>query len=321
MKIKKTYQGSVPLNRISNQGDNSEFNTYSTQYLNSKFCAISPTQPVNGEEVWIKTGKNIFNHNNLDVVGWLSQNGTEFSFDDMFYYSEIKIRKSFEVGVPYTYSFTIKEQSRATVATVVYWYKDGEYLERNVDTFTPGRYYITLAPEKEVSSVDIRFFRLNNNTTPRTGKVDEIQIERGDQMTDYEPYIEKSIYVRNVSGNYDEVYHEGPEDSYSTWEKRAGTWITGKPLYKRLFNCGTHPGDGVEINIPVDISNLENVHKMESAGTYGDVYFIPMPYISTDGTQKCQVFFKGGSDNIIGLNSNIKLKNIIVTLYYTKTTD
>lgn len=35
MKIKKTYQGAIPLNRISNQEDNSELNTYSTQYINS----------------------------------------------------------------------------------------------------------------------------------------------------------------------------------------------------------------------------------------------------------------------------------------------
>lgn len=110
-------------------------------------------------------------------------------------------------------------------------------------------------------------------------------------------------------------------NTYSTAETRTGTWINGKPLYRRLFICGTHPGDGVEINIPVDISNLDYVHKMESAGTYGDIYFIPMPYISADGTQKCQAFFKGGVYNTIGLNSNIKLKNIIVTLYYTKTTD
>lgn len=35
MKIKKTYQGAVPLNRISAQEDNSELNTYSTAYINN----------------------------------------------------------------------------------------------------------------------------------------------------------------------------------------------------------------------------------------------------------------------------------------------
>lgn len=37
MKIKKTYQGAIPLNRISNQEDNSELNTYSTKYINDSF--------------------------------------------------------------------------------------------------------------------------------------------------------------------------------------------------------------------------------------------------------------------------------------------
>ena len=38
MKIKKTYQGAIPLNRISNQEDNSELNTYSAKYINDT-CA------------------------------------------------------------------------------------------------------------------------------------------------------------------------------------------------------------------------------------------------------------------------------------------
>ena len=40
MKIQKKYQGAIPLNRISNQEDNSELNTYSTIYLNEKHLSL-----------------------------------------------------------------------------------------------------------------------------------------------------------------------------------------------------------------------------------------------------------------------------------------
>lgn len=36
MKIKKTYQGAIPLNRISNNTDNSDVNTYSARYINEE---------------------------------------------------------------------------------------------------------------------------------------------------------------------------------------------------------------------------------------------------------------------------------------------
>lgn len=42
MKIKKTYQGAIPLNRIANEHNESEVNTYSTNYLNAQFVNYVP---------------------------------------------------------------------------------------------------------------------------------------------------------------------------------------------------------------------------------------------------------------------------------------
>lgn len=36
MKIQKKYQGAIPLNRISNNTDNSDINTYSAKYINEE---------------------------------------------------------------------------------------------------------------------------------------------------------------------------------------------------------------------------------------------------------------------------------------------
>lgn len=40
MKIKKTYQGAIPLNRIANEHNESEINTYSTNYVNSQLATL-----------------------------------------------------------------------------------------------------------------------------------------------------------------------------------------------------------------------------------------------------------------------------------------
>lgn len=158
----------------------------------------------------------------------------------------------------------------------------------------------------------------NNNTT-----VNEtwMQLEVGTTVTEYEPYHDGKIYIKDNKKTYNLFYDEANKETVSVNETRVGTWITGQPLYSKLIYCGGHPGDGVEINIPINIPNFDYLQKLEAAGTYASIYFLPLPYISADGTQKCQVFFKGGTFNTIGINSNIKLSSIIVTLYYTKKID
>ena len=41
MKIQKVYQGAIPLNRIANEYNESELNTYSTNYINAQVEGIS----------------------------------------------------------------------------------------------------------------------------------------------------------------------------------------------------------------------------------------------------------------------------------------
>ncbi len=233
MKIKKTYQGAVPLNRISNQENVSELNTYSTQYLNTKSTYIGFNEPGKEEQVWIQKGKNMFNHRDLLTVGWLEQHGTEFVFNDVFYYSEIKVKCQFKIGASYTASFNIKEQSMATTATVVVYYTDGSILEKNLDVYNTGRHFITFIPTKEVRDIDLRFFRLSNNTTSRTGKVDEIQIEHGDKMTEYEIYAEPVVYLRNAAGLYEPYIKNRVHIGYDRPLNGEEVWIQKS---KNLFN-------------------------------------------------------------------------------------
>lgn len=58
MKIKKISQAFAVVGKILNAFTNSKQDTYSADYLNSKFVAISPTEPTNGEQVWIQQDEN-----------------------------------------------------------------------------------------------------------------------------------------------------------------------------------------------------------------------------------------------------------------------
>jgi hypothetical protein len=109
---------------------------------------------------------------------------------------------------------------------------------------------------------------------------------------------------------------------YSTTETRIGTWIDGKPLYRKVINAGTPSiSSGGTISIAHNISNIGILKSVEAtlvANNYTNQY--PIPYIS--GSRNTSI-------------SNVTTTNVIIqstseswsghTLYiileYTKTTD
>ena len=208
MKIKKTYQGSVPLNRISNQKDSSELNTYSTQYLNNKLVYIGLEQPTDGEEVWIQKGKNLlytsYNENNK-----LSITATK---DD--YYIHTDYNCYLEKGKTYAVSFESDGEGggQAGTDTVQIWLlKDNKYTYKysfssKAMTFIPeasGYYYLR--------------FDVNKNAT--THSFWNIQVEQGTTATSYEPHVDKRIFIKNDSGDYEEFYRENKR--VVLWENKA----------------------------------------------------------------------------------------------------
>ena len=70
MKIQKVYQGAIPLNRISNQEDDSQINTYSTEYINKTFVTKEEMPDVIGTIIFEGQGSG----------NWLAQN-TVYDFD------------------------------------------------------------------------------------------------------------------------------------------------------------------------------------------------------------------------------------------------
>lgn len=131
-----------------------------------------------------------------------------------------------------------------------------------------------------------------------------------------------SIYVRNSNGVYEE-FAKKSEEAYSTEEVKIGTWIDGKPLYKKVLKINNIRIDNSTIII-TNILNMDTLINAEglfingSNGIYSPypIYsgtnFLQM-YISQDGTK---IGFTGNDS----WSANINRTHLFI-LEYTKTTD
>lgn len=166
---------------------------------------VGPTKPLSGEKVWIEDSANIFNYDLIQKLYALTQRGSEFDFNGTAYYGEIEYAHDFKVGVPYTLSFKVLQTSMQTVATLLFKYDDDTYEEVNSEPFnSAGVYTVTATPVKPVSHALLRFFRLSNNSTQRTGTVTNIQIEEGTVATAYSAPVNTSIHI-NRAGGYKKI--------------------------------------------------------------------------------------------------------------------
>lgn len=119
--------------------------------------------------------------------------------------------------------------------------------------------------------------------------------------------------------------------SYSMAETRIGTWIDGKPLYRKVYNTNTLSGD----NIVVDNGLVQNFN-VNIVNTEGNVSFIGFNNIyirdinSIDTTSNIGNLTFGinndGTNYLIFIERTNYSPSYIfagatVILYYTKTTD
>lgn len=111
--------------------------------------------------------------------------------------------------------------------------------------------------------------------------------------------------------------------TYSTQEIRIGTWIDGKPLYRKTIkieNTALAVGDN---NIAHGISNLNQCIKAELSKNGSHVF----PYFNYNANN--QTLSMTFISNVNSTNITIRLMNDswgsgnvwYATLYYTKTTD
>lgn len=135
-----------------------------------------------------------------------------------------------------------------------------------------------------------------------------------------------------------EAINEAPGLNYSTSEIDTGmTWIDGKKIYKKTFDCGAEPANYQSTDTYFDIPNFGNVVKIEGIMTDGYDDFYPIPfnfpnsssnrlfysvsvkkYVSSSETRRAIEIRRGTIAGTYDITS-LDITKIYVTLYYTKT--
>lgn len=147
---------------------------------------VSSTEPTTNEKVWIKKGKNLFNKNKY-IVDTDGKIGFELNLKLGETYT-LSSNKPLYVAKFSTNSYTNSDNvgpqkwSEFTSWTFI--------AGNNVNNYLNNTLYLGVVSDTISSNIE-DFADYN------------IQIEQGSTATEYEPYIEKEIYVKNDSGAYD----------------------------------------------------------------------------------------------------------------------
>ena len=128
------------------------------------------------------------------------------------------------------------------------------------------------------------------------------------------------------SGSYTPA--NGKAVHYSTDEQVIGTWINGKPLYRKTFYVGNSVTMNAQYNVPHDLVNIDEI--VNKSGTYYDevdARQYPLPNLRVTYSESVWIacFVPSNGTPILAIQSGGcsygNISKISVTLDYTKTTD
>lgn len=117
--------------------------------------------------------------------------------------------------------------------------------------------------------------------------------------------------------------HYATEIPYSTEERRVGTWIDGKPLYRKVINV-TNPVKGTTTSIASGVSNIEFAY-FENAFIYKSDDGSCRPIMLADSLEPTSTRIivqvaPTGLAYYLGTNFQY-FTNLYMIINYTKTTD
>ena len=150
---------------------------------------VGPYQPEDGEEIWIRKGKNLIRSFRHDCM---YHNGNS-AYENSIYGFTATEPIDIELNVPYYFSHQLGVRN----GNVNVIDANGVCLEQinPDDMFSP-----IIITNPNAKKIIINTWDINNQTS-----VNEtwMQLEQGTGVTAYEPYIEKAVYIKNEHGVYE----------------------------------------------------------------------------------------------------------------------
>lgn len=279
----------------------------------SDLISVGTNQPSDGKRVWFKKGNNLLPTNKY--ISTTTINGVTFTNngDGTFNISgTATANKTIEI-IPAN-NFQL-EQGQA-----YYLYSSVPY---NTNTFnlsiamtdngslkfmTANSTYTPIAqPTQERLGIYIP-----NGTTVNATNVKLMLVKGNTAPSVYEPYVEPSINV-----DEEEWYNPNNIEKYSTKEIKIGTWIDGKPLYRKVVDIGTLPNATTK-HVAHNISNIGSVVTLR--GIVTDYRFFPVPFAATSGAYTISIFADTTNIEVMAGNDRSNMTGFVI-IEYTKTTD
>lgn len=124
-----------------------------------------------------------------------------------------------------------------------------------------------------------------------------------------------------INFNYEKRISKLEDNSYSTEEKKVGTWINGKPIYRKVVEIPSLP-NATTLIVPHGINNIETVTNFR--GVFGNgSSFSCLPYtVATTGYFGYQISIDINQTNLIMMTETDRSNySAFFILEYTKTTD
>lgn len=116
-----------------------------------------------------------------------------------------------------------------------------------------------------------------------------------------------------------EAYTDAKNSYSETEQLTGGTWIDGKPIYRKTIDIGNLPNASSK-DVLHNIDNLDNLVNLYGSAREGDTrYLLPFVVSSTSGC--ISVYLISGGYVRINTGTNRSNMTGVVTLEYTKTTD
>jgi hypothetical protein len=237
MKIKKTFQGELPENRVVNAKSNSATDAYSANYLNDKLnkVVVSPTEPSTGEDVWIKRSSNILKFDDFEKT----VNGVTFTMKDQVLHVEgTATAYTQECYLPI--NLTLEEAMTLTVD-----WNDDNLVPKASYTYNGTSYYPNLYSQELEPGTYLNqlYFIIASGATVNTDV--RFQLERGRGFSGWQPVMEKAILVKNDNDVYEDLIkksvHVGldkPKYDENIWIKKSNN-LFNKDKMNIVMSHGT----------------------------------------------------------------------------------
>ena len=271
--------------------------------INNSGVVVSATEP-QGEsrkKVWIQKGKNLFNKDNVLTGYRLDYSGGNFADTNYFISEYIPV----VANQKYSVNYVVSALNR------VCWYDSNKTMINYTNTYSTvempsNAKYIRLCGEKSA--------------------LDTVQLEQNDTSSPYEAYVEPKIYILNNNGVYEEFIKKQEQlNKYSEIGEKIGTWINGKPLYRKIIKTTAPKVEtdgtfvervGTTIANNIDMCFIENAFITDAnGGSY------PLPYTSNSGRTGKAYISADKKMYMITNHITFSERPVILSVLYTQTTD